>query len=100
MSMPRDMIIGGMVEGWKVFVNQLENSLDLLEKEIDFTSKMIDACTMEWCQATEETLDDISNSLFSISEPAWLSDEDSRKLKALKRRVHDVYAKYKAAVPK
>ena len=100
MSMPRDKIIGGMVEGWRVFLSQLEKSLDLLEKEIDFTSKMVNACTLEWCQAREETLDDISNSLFSISEPAWISNEDSRKLKALKRKVHDVYAKYKAAVPK
>ena len=100
MPLPRDMIIGGMTEGWRVFVSQLEKSLDLLEKEIDFTSKMVNACTLEWCQATEETLDDISNSLFSISEPAWISKEDSRKLKALKRKVHDVYAKYKAAVPK
>jgi hypothetical protein len=100
MSMPRDKIIGGMVEGWRVFLGQLEKSLDLLEKEIDFTSKMVNACTMDWCQATEETLDDISNSLFSISEPAWISNEDSKKLKALRRKVHDVYAKYKAAAPK
>ena len=33
----------------------------------------------------------------AISEPSWLADEDSQRLKALKRKVHDVYAKYKAA---
>ena len=74
--------------------------LGLLEKEIDFTSKMVDACTLEWCEATERAMDDISNSLFSISEPSWMSDEDSKKLKALKRKVHEVYAKYKAAAGK
>jgi hypothetical protein len=46
---------------------------------------------------TEQTFDEISNALFSISEPSWASDEDSKKLKALKKRVHDVYAKYKSA---
>jgi len=73
-------------------VENLEKSRDLLEKEIDFTSKMVDACTMAWCQATEHAIDEISNSLFSISEPSWSTDEDSKKLKALKKRVHDVYA--------
>ena len=97
MEMPSELIRKELYEGWKGFVENLEKSLDLLEKEIDFTSKMQNACTLEWCQLTEQTFDDISNALFSISEPSWASDEDSKKLKALKKRVHDVYAKYKAA---
>jgi len=92
-----DTIRKEVVEGWLGFVHNLEKSLDLLDKEIDFTSKMVNACTLEWCQVTEQTLDEISNALFSISEPSWIADEDSKRLKALKRKVHDVYAKYKAA---
>jgi len=95
--MPKDSITKEVVEGWRVFVDHLEKSLDLLDKEIDFTSKMVNACTIEWCQVTEQTLDEISNALFSISEPSWIADEDSKRLKALKRKAHDVYAKYKAA---
>jgi hypothetical protein len=34
--------------------------------------------------------------LFSISEPKGAPAEDTRKLKALKKRLHDLYAKYKA----
>jgi hypothetical protein len=97
MEKAQEAIQKELVESWRVFVDNLEKSLDLLEQEIDFTSKMADACTAEWCQATEHTFDEISNSLFSISEPSWASEEDSKKLKALKRRVHDVYAKYKSA---
>jgi hypothetical protein len=97
MSMPMDTIRTDVVEAWRGFVDNLGTSLDMLEKEIDFTSKMVKACTIEWCQVTEQTLDEISNALFSISEPSWLADEDSKRLKALKRKVHDVYAKYKAA---
>jgi hypothetical protein len=33
--------------------------------------------------------------IFSISEPYWSSEEDSKKIKEPKRRVHDLYAKYK-----
>ena len=96
-ELPRDLIRREIVEGWRGFVTNLEKSLYLLEKEIDFTSKMVNACTVEWCEVTEQTLDEISNALFSISEPRWISDEDSKKLKALKRKVHDVYARYKGA---
>ncbi len=56
---------------------------------------MQDVCTSEWCEATEHVIDDLSNSLFSISEPRWASEEEGQKLKQLKRRVHDLYAKYR-----
>ncbi len=98
MEMPAEIVRRQVFEGWKAFVENLERSLDLIEKEIDFTSKMVDACTLEWCQTTEQALDEISNSLFTISEPSLASSEDSRKLKALKKKVHDVYAKHKAVV--
>jgi hypothetical protein len=48
--------------------------------------------------ATEHVIDDLSNDLFSISEPGWASDEDTKKLKAQKRRVHDIYAQYKTTI--
>ena len=100
MNMPDELVRKKVYEGWTVFVENLEKSLEVLEKEIDFTSKMVNACTLEWCEASERAIDDISNSLFSISEPSWLSAEDSKKLKMLKRKVHDVYARYKAAADK
>ncbi len=100
MTLPDEIVRKEVYEGWKTFLTNLEKSLDSLDKEIDNTSKMIDACTLEWCQATEHALDEISNSLFSISEPTLSSDEDSKKLKALKKRVHDVYAKYKSTAEK
>ena len=100
MEMPNEIVRKKVYEGWASFVKSLEESVATLEKEIDFTSKMVKACTLEWCEATERAIDDISNSLFSISEPSWLSAEDSKKLKMLKRKVHDVYARYKAAADK
>ena len=74
----------------------MEESLKILEKDLDEAEEMSEKCTGEWCEATEHVIDELSNSLFSISEPRWSSEEDSKKLKALKRRIHDLYAKYKA----
>ena len=100
MVMPRDSfqadVQQNIVEGWKVFVNNMEKSLDILEKGITEASEISEACTSEWCQATEHVIDELANSLFSISEPHWSSDEDNKKIKDLKRRVHDLYAKYKS----
>ncbi len=60
---------------------------------------MSQRCTAEWCTATEHVIDEINDALFNISEPRWAPDEDSRRIKSLKRRVLKLYAKYKAARP-
>lgn len=101
MAMPRDSfqtnIEDSIKEGWRVFINKMEDSIDILEKEINEATEMSHVCSPEWCEATEHVIDEISNSLFSISEPRWSLDEDSKKIKALKRKVHDLYAEYKSA---
>lgn len=96
-ELPKEIIRREISEGWKTFVENLEKSIVLLDKDIEDTSQMADACTSEWCEATEHVLDEISNALFSISEPSWISKEESQKLRDLKRRVHDIYAKYISA---
>jgi len=79
------------------FVANLSQSLDLLAKDIDETAEMEQICTDEWCQATESVLDDLAKMIYSISEPRWLTTEDSQKIKSLRQRVHDLYSKYKKA---
>lgn len=65
------------------------------EGALPYFISLSEKCTGEWREATEHAIDELSNSLFSISEPRWSSEEDSKKLKTLKRRVHDLYGKYK-----
>jgi hypothetical protein len=100
MALPKDSfqstIQNELVDGWRGFIENMEKSLDILHEGIEEAAQMSDVCTSEWCEATEHVIDELSNSLFSISEPHWASDEDTKKLKALKRRVHDLYAKYKS----
>lgn len=81
---------------WKEFLEGMEKSLDQAEKEIDQAANMQEICTSEWCEATEHYLDDVANAVFSISEPRYNEDPElEKKLKSLKKRVHDLYAKYK-----
>ena len=99
MVLPKDSfqtdIQNKVVESWREHIRNMEESLSILEKGINEATEMTQICTDEWCMATEHVIDELSNGLFSISEPTWASDEDSKKLKALKRRVHDLYAQYK-----
>lgn len=76
-------------------MKNMEESLNRLESGIKEASEMAEVCTAEWCEATEHVIDELSNQLFSISEPRWASQEDSNKIKALKRRIHDLYSNYK-----
>jgi hypothetical protein len=100
MSMPKDEIQTEMVSAWKTYVEALEKSLDMLDKDITEAHDMASVCTSEWCEATEHVIDELSNALFSISEPRWSSPEDSKKIKRLKRRVYDLYVNYRGVYEK
>ena len=83
------------LEAWRTYTAALEKSLVKLEQDINEASEMSDTCTGEWCAATEHVIDELGNALFSISEPRWSDESDSKKIKTLKRRLHDLYSKYK-----
>jgi hypothetical protein len=70
-------------------------SLWFADADIKEAKQMAGKCTDEWCAATEHVIDDISNALFSISEPRWSDAAVSKKIKELKHRVHDLYADYR-----
>lgn len=79
------------------FIGKLDKSIDLLEKDIKEASEMKQICTDEWCQATESVLDDLAKMVYSISEPRWITNDDSKKISSLRHRIHDLYAEYKSA---
>ena len=86
---------GKILEGWRGFIQSMEEALDMIERGIEEAAEETEVCTPKWCIATEHMMDELSNRLFSISEPHWASDEDSEKLRKLKKKLHDLYAKYK-----
>ena len=78
------------------FMTNLDKSLDLIEHDLDEARDIDKICTGEWCQAVETTFDELAKYLYSISEPRWVSDSDSKKLSGMRHRLHDLYAKYKS----
>lgn len=85
-----------MILAHREFMSNLEKSIDLLEHDIDEAAEMTQICTDEWCLSTEGVVDELAKVIYSISEPRWLTDEDSKKISHLRHRTHDLYAKYKS----
>jgi len=73
-----------VVDSWREHLSNMEESLDILEKGLNEAAQMTEICTDEWCMATEHVIDDLSNSLFSISERAWLFFYTCRRVTARK----------------
>ena len=104
MSLPSESVYPNIQENiirtWRDFASNLEIMLNMLEKEIDEAAQMSSICTSEWCEATEHVIDELSNRLFSVNKPLWCSEEDSKKIKRLKHKIYDLYAKYKSTAGK
>lgn len=100
MSMPKDEVREELTEAWGTYLAALGKSMSWLEKRIDEAREMAGICTAEWCQATEHVIDDLNNALFSISEPRWIDEEQSKKLKQLKRKIYDLYVNYRGIYAK
>lgn len=100
MSMPKDEIQQEMAQAWGTYLAALGKSIALMEKRIEEAKDLAAVCNNEWCQATEHVIDDLANALFSISEPRWLDDAQSKQLKRLKHKLHDIYANYRGIYQK
>jgi dsDNA-specific endonuclease/ATPase MutS2 len=100
MNLPRDTFQmkaeNSLLSGWRVLIKSIGESIDSLERGIEEAESMSTVCTPEWCLANERIMDELNNRIFSISEPAWASDEDSARLKALRRRLHDLYQRHRS----
>jgi hypothetical protein len=88
-----------MLRAHREFMINLEKSIELLAQDISEAAEMTEICTDEWCNATENVVDELHKCIYSISEPRWLTEEDSKKISNLRRRVHDLYAQYKSIRP-
>lgn len=103
MTMPKDMYQNNsqeeIIEYRRFFIENMEESMEKLERGIEEAEGMVAICTPEWCKATENMMDELLNRIYSISEPYWSSDQDNHKLKMLKRRLHDLYMKYNKDTP-
>ena len=88
-----------MVESFQLnhkdFMTNLNSSLKALDHHISEAQEIDSICTGEWCRAIERDIDDLSNSIYSLSEPRWSCAGHSKKIKKMRDRLHDIYLKYK-----
>jgi hypothetical protein len=100
MPMPRNAfnpaVEESLIRNWRQFIDNMEKSMDLVEQQLNEAAEMTQICTSEWCEATEHVLDELGNFLYSISEPRGSNEEDTQRLKALKKRLYGLYAQYKS----
>ena len=92
-----------MVESFQMahreYMKNLTVCLDKIEREFEESREIDELCSGEWYRAIELSLDEFAKELYSISEPRWVSDDYSRTLRNMRRRLHDLYAKYRSTAP-
>jgi hypothetical protein len=67
--MPKDGIQSEMVKAWQNYLNALESSLDILERDIEEAKDMAGSCTSEWCEAAEHVIDELKTRSFPSMSP-------------------------------
>ena len=82
------------------FMTNLDKSFELIENDLREAQEIDAICTGPWCKAIESSIDELAKYVYSISEPRWVSDADSKKLSSMRHRIHDLYSKYKSIEPR
>lgn len=54
-----DQLFAKIENIWAKYLDALDESLDILEKELETAKKDSQICTLEWCQSTEEVIADL-----------------------------------------
>ncbi len=82
---------------WDDFTSSLDSGLDRLESIVDDVADLREVCQDEWCEVAECLLDEATVAAFAISEPHWISDGNSMRIKSIKKKIHDLHAANKGA---
>lgn len=97
MSKLDDAIQGGVYQpmdsAWHTYMENLFASMQKMEQTVNEAAEMPMDCTEAWCTNARALLDDLNHQIFSIHEPKWSSKEDSDRIKGMKRKVYDIYAR-------
>lgn len=75
----------------RYFGGAMERSLNELDRNLNEVGEFACGCTDEWCLSAEHIADILENELFSVCEPRWGSEEQSRQIKNLRCRLHRFY---------
>ncbi|WP_319585649.1 hypothetical protein [uncultured Desulfobulbus sp.] len=76
-------------------LKKLEQSISSLEEKLKEGEAKREICTDEWCIATKYALDDIAQTLYSISDLSWVTEEDAQNISNLRHSISHLNAKYR-----
>ena len=98
-----DAIRGGveapMDNAWHTYMENLFASMQTMEQAVNEAAEMPMDCTETWCSNARALLDDLNHQIFSIHEPKWSTPEDSARIKAMKKKIYDIYARLATIQP-
>lgn len=76
------------------FMKNLDASIGIIEHDLKEAADFDIECTNEWCSSMESSIDELAKFIYSVSEPRWLSEKDSRVMRDMRHRIHDLYTRY------
>ncbi len=82
---------------WASYLSTLEHALLQMERSIEDSISVPSACTNEWCESVEEVIDELTEAIYAFNIPRWANQEQSARVKNLKKKAREVYAKYMRA---
>jgi hypothetical protein len=82
---------------WASYLSTLEHALLQMERSIEDSISVPSACTNEWCESVEEVIDELTDAIYAFNIPRWANQEQFTRVKNLKKKAREVYAKYMRA---
>lgn len=89
-------MVDSFIKTHRLFTENLTLSINMIDKEISDAKEMNKICTDEWCSHIEMMIDELAKFVYSIHEPRWTTNEESKNLSNLRHKIHDLYSKYKS----
>ncbi len=84
----------------KEFIEGIEEAIKTLEDEIKEASDVEHAGHEEWEKSIEGYIDELHNIIFSLPEPRYGHEELHQKVKALRKKIKDLYADFRNMIKK
>lgn len=78
------------------FMKNLNDSLIKLDHDINEARRADARCTGAFCKTIEHSIDELSKNIYSISEPRWVPNADSKQISQMRTRLHDMYTRYRS----
>jgi flagellar hook-basal body complex protein FliE len=94
MKKTKKTITESTMTAWQSYLSTLEHALTQMEKSIKDSVSDSAACTNEWCESVEEVIDELTEAIYSLNIPRWADPEQAARVKSLKKKAREVYAKY------